>query len=164
MSNKQLLAPLLMLLIASVCALQAQAFTEQAEACGIHLSKHSNGAGVTDFDRDGDLDLYIVASDYYSASNDRTWNRLYRNNGDGTFVDVGEEAGVRSRASTHLGGMMGNKLGMAWGDYNNDGYDDLFLAHIGPDELYLNNGPGQDNRYSLGIGKFADKPFVFSLK
>ncbi len=122
--------------------LQAQLFPEKATAVGISPSHHSNGAAVADYDQDGDLDIYIVACDFYENGNTRTYNRLYRNNGDGTYLDVAEAAGVRTRMSPNRSGLMGDKQGASWGDYNNDGYPDLFLTCIGPNELYLNNGDG----------------------
>jgi len=62
-----------------------------------------------------------------------TTNRLYKNNRDGTFIDVTEKAGLH-----HVG--WGN--GVCVGDYNNDGYDDLFCTYFGQNRLYRNNGNG----------------------
>src|ERR1035441_8603754 len=61
------------------------------------------------------------------------WNRLYRNNGDGTFTDVTERAGVQG----HSYGM-----GVATGDYDNDGFPDLYVTNVGGSILYHNNGDG----------------------
>ena len=103
------------------------------------------GGGVAMFDYDGDgrLDLFFVngaaiqdpmpAVKSADKSDPRYWNRLYRNNGDGTFTDVTESAGVRG----HSYGM-----GVAIGDYDNDGRPDLYVTNVGENILYHNNGDG----------------------
>jgi hypothetical protein len=101
------------------------------------------GVAMLDFDGDGWLDLYFVngaaLSDPMPAgkpagkSDPRFWNRLYRNNRDGTFTDVTEKAGVRG----HSFGM-----GVAVGDYNNDGFPDIYVTNFGKNILYRNNGDG----------------------
>lgn len=103
------------------------------------------GGGVAMFDYDGDgrLDLFFVngaalrdpmpGQAIPEKSDRRYWNRLFRNNGDGTFTDVTEKAGVRG----HSYGM-----GVATGDYNNDGHQDLYVTNYGRNILYRNNGDG----------------------
>jgi enediyne biosynthesis protein E4 len=83
---------------------------------------------VSDFDRDGWQDFYVTNSAEGSQ------NHLYRNMGDGTFHDVGADMGVAdvNRAGT------GVSMGAAWGDYDNDGYEDLFLYKYGRPELFHN--------------------------
>src|SRR5207237_3993998 len=66
-------------------------------------------------------------------SDPRYWNRLYRNNGNGTFTDVTEKAGVQGR---------GYGMGVAVGDYDNDGHSDLYVTNFGKNILYHNNGDG----------------------
>jgi enediyne biosynthesis protein E4 len=90
------------------------------------------GSGVAwiDFDGDGYPDLYFVNGAPRSA------NRLYRNNGDGTFTDVTTKAGV---AATHTDA---HKTGVAVGDFDNDGHLDLYVTAFGPNILYRNNGDG----------------------
>ncbi|MEO6804006.1 MAG: CRTAC1 family protein [Granulicella sp.] len=95
----------------------------------------SMGASVSvvDFDRDGWPDLYVTDSAIGSK------NRLYRNMHDGTFKDVAEEMGV---ANVNQAGT-GVSMGAVWGDYDNDGYEDLFLIKWGRPELFHNeNGHG----------------------
>ena len=84
---------------------------------------------VADFDRDGLPDFYVT------NSADGSLNRLYRNQGDGTFKDVAGELGVAdvNRAGT------GVSMGAVWGDYDNDGYEDLFLYKYGRPELFHND-------------------------
>ncbi len=94
------------------------------------------GLGVIDFDRDGWPDLFCVngaplpgmiktGSDY--------WNRLYRNNRDGTFSDVTAKAGLAGE---------GFGMGVAVADYDNDGFEDIFVAGVHGNHLYRNNGKG----------------------
>jgi hypothetical protein len=84
---------------------------------------------VGDFDRDGWQDLYVTNSAEGSQ------NRLYRNQGDGTFSDVASALGVAdlNRAGT------GVSMGALWGDFDNDGYEDLFLYKYGRPELFRND-------------------------
>jgi hypothetical protein len=83
---------------------------------------------VSDFDRDGWQDLYVTSSALGST------NALYRNLGDGTFTDIAMVAGV---ADVNRPGT-GVSMGAIWGDYDNDGYEDLFLYKYGRPELYRN--------------------------
>jgi hypothetical protein len=91
------------------------------------------GCAFLDYDNDGWMDIYLVNSgrcDFYEP-NPPLLNALYRNNRDGTFTDITEKAGVS-------GGGYG--MGAAVGDYDGDGYPDLFLSQYGRSILYHNNG------------------------
>jgi hypothetical protein len=92
----------------------------------------STGASVTvaDFDRDGWQDFYVT------NSREGSLNRLYRNRGDGTFVDVALALGV---ADVNRQGT-GVSMGSVWGDVDNDGFEDLFLYKYGRPELFRNDG------------------------
>jgi hypothetical protein len=95
-----------------------------------------SGCGWIDFDQDGLLDLYLVngaATNVYKPTHPLR-SALYRNNGDGTFTDVTEKAGVGAQ------GLFG--MGVAVGDFDNDGYPDLFVCGYGRCILYHNNGNG----------------------
>src|SRR6185503_13876984 len=91
----------------------------------------SMGAGVSivDFDRDGWSDIYVTNSGEGSK------NALFRNMGDGSFKDVAAEQGIAdvNQAAT------GVSMGAVWGDYDNDGYEDLFLYKWGKPELFHND-------------------------
>jgi hypothetical protein len=94
------------------------------------------GAAWLDYDNDGYLDLYLVngaATKAYVPSHP-LGSALYHNNGDGSFTDVTAQAGV---AATGLFGM-----GVAVGDYDNDGFPDLYVTGYGRSVLYRNNGDG----------------------
>ncbi len=91
----------------------------------------SMGAGVSivDFDNDGWNDFYLT------NSGEDSQNALYRNNGDGTFTDVAKDLGIAdvNRRDT------GVSMGAVWGDFDNDGFEDLLLYKWGKTELYKNN-------------------------
>jgi enediyne biosynthesis protein E4 len=101
-----------------------------------HLPETSGaGCAFLDFDNDGWMDIYLVnsgKSEFYNPPKPLR-NALYRNNRDGTFTDVTERAGV-------LGGGYG--MGVAVGDYNGDGFPDLYVTQFGRNILYRNNGDG----------------------
>ena len=94
------------------------------------------GLGVIDFDNDGWPDLYCVngaSLPSLQKTDPRFFNRLYRNNRDGTFTDVTQKAGVQGH---------GYEMGVAVGDYNNDGLEDLYIVGVHGNTLYRNNGDG----------------------
>jgi hypothetical protein len=95
----------------------------------------SGGVAMFDYDNDGDLDLFLVNSltvDLVKTKG-KTKSQLYRNDGGGKFTEVAEKAGVSD---------VGWGMGVAVGDYNNDGFDDLYVTCLGPDHLFKNNGYG----------------------
>ena len=96
----------------------------------------AGGVAVFDYDRDGKPDIFFTNGadiNTLKKSSPKYWNRLFHNNGDGTFTDVTEKAGL---AGT------GFDVGVAIGDYDNDGYDDIFVAGVYRNTLYHNNGDG----------------------
>ena len=102
---------------------------------GISINREEFGPGVcvADFDGDGWQDIYFVnGRDLYNRGI-LVRNALYHNNGDGTFTDVTDKAGVPGT---------GYGLGCVWGDYDNDGFPDLFVTQYGRNVLYHNNGNG----------------------
>ncbi len=103
-------------------------------------------ASWVDYDNDGRLDLF-VANNLGGLFERKTPNRLFHNNGDGTFTEVTEKAGLHTIWPT---------IGGAWGDYDNDGYMDLFLSNgLGRSQLYHNNGDGTFTDVSEAAGVTA---------
>jgi hypothetical protein len=95
------------------------------------------GVGIFDYNNDGLMDLFFVNGAHLpdmDKRDPRYWNRLYRNNGDGTFSDVTEKAGVQG---TYFG------MGVAAADYDNDGWVDLFVTGVNGCQLFHNNGDGK---------------------
>jgi len=141
-------------------------FTDVAREAGVVESRWSTSCAFADYDLDGDLDLYVV--NYIEFDIEKNpWcglkekgiqaycepnnfpgqpDTLYRNNGDGTFADVTREAGVYNPN--------GKGLGVDWGDYDNDGNPDIFVANdSNENNLYRNNGNGtfEDVAFMAGV-------------
>jgi hypothetical protein len=118
--------------------------------CGGEAKPHlleSGGTGLAlfDYDRDGDLDLYLVNGWRLDGSEvaERGRDLLYRNRGGGTFDDVTERAGL---------GSDGWGTGVAAGDFDGDGWTDLLVTQFGPDVLYRNRGDGTFEEVADGPG------------
>jgi hypothetical protein len=136
-------------------------FEEIAAKSGLHyITKNGNtenknqpqtmvaGVALFDYDGDGYLDVYLVGgADIPSLTKDSPayWNRLFHNNRDGTFTDVTEKAGLAGA---------GYGSGVAVGDYDNDGWPDLFLANVTGNQLFHNNHDGTftDVTTKAGVG------------
>ncbi|MBW4028642.1 MAG: CRTAC1 family protein [Acidobacteria bacterium] len=131
-------------------------FVDTTAASGVHfegVASHTSmkylmetmgsGVGAFDFDNDGLLDLFFVNGAPLSDPTPKgaipqkkspaDWNRLYHQKKDGTFEDVTEHAGLQG---------IGYGMGVAVGDYDNDGYEDLYVTAYGGNRLYHNNGNG----------------------
>ena len=131
-------------------------FVDVTSAVGIHFKQEASptskkylletmgsGVAVFDYDNDGRMDIFFAngariddptAKGTIPQKDDpKYWNRLYHQKPDGTFEDVTEKAGLAG---------IGYSTGVAVGDYDNDGYEDLFVAGYGRSTLYHNNGNG----------------------
>ncbi len=98
----------------------------------------AGGVAIFDYDNDGRMDIFLTNGASLPAlkkTGPEFYNCLLRNKGDGTFEDVTKKAGL-------LGADLDYNLGVAVGDYDNDGYEDLFIAGAGRNALYHNNGDG----------------------
>ncbi len=122
-------------------------FTDKARELGLDDSGHSTQASFFDFDRDGDLDMYLLNHnvvviqefEFAKAKKERhpyAGDKLFRND-NGHFVDISEQAGIK-------GNPLGFGLGVSVADINKDGWPDLYVSndYIEPDYLYINNGNG----------------------
>ena len=104
------------------------------------------GVALLDYNNDGLLDIFLVnggrisspmqTPENFERHDPRYWNRLYRQNKDGSFTDVTEQAGLANAGDGNYG------MGVTVGDYDNDGYPDLFVTSYGKNILYHNNGDG----------------------
>ena len=104
------------------------------------------GVALLDYDNDGRLDIFFVNGARIDdpmppgkepdKSDRRYWNRLYHQNADGTFADVTEKAGLTGMPQNRYG------MGVAVGDYDNDGFEDIYVTSYGANTLYHNNGDG----------------------
>lgn len=116
---------------------------------GAHYFLETLGAGAAwfDYDQDGDIDIYFVnGADLPGMKSDvPPTNALFRNNGDGTFTNVTDDAGV---------GDSGYGFSCAVGDYDNNGFPDLYITNFGANVLYQNNGSGtfSDVTAQAGVG------------
>ncbi len=127
---------------------QAQLFVKQ-NIRGIELLSGNMGVSTADYDRDGHLDLYVVSKDSYIEEAPETWSRLFRNNNDATFEEVTSISGLEGSYDydivvPDLQFFFTGELrhGASWGDFNNDGYPDLFLTNYKYNKLYQNNQDG----------------------
>src|SRR5215469_17904378 len=137
------------LIVAAAPALGPIVFEENAERAGIRFVADNSptpnknlpetmlaGVALFDYDNDGYLDVYFVnGASIPSLEKDspKYWNRLYHNNRDGTFTDVTAKAGVKGE---------GYGIGVAVGDFDNDGWPDIFVANVTRNQLFHNNHDG----------------------
>jgi len=134
-------------------------FTDITEASGINFKHESSatsnkylvetmggGVALLDYDNDGWLDIFLTngaqiddpmpADKLPDKSDPKFRNRLYHQNPDGTFADVTEKAGLTGMPENHY------DMGVAVGDYDNDGFEDIYITGFGGNTLYHNNGNG----------------------
>ena len=106
------------------------------------------GCAFIDYDNDGWMDVFILGGRRLESIPPGASNRLYRNNRDGTFTDVTKESGLTDA---------GWAVGVCVGDYNNDGFEDLFITYFGQNRLYRNNGNGTFTEVTKEAGLLQDR-------
>ena len=142
-------------------------FSDVTEEAGVPEPRWSTGCAFADYDQDGNLDLYVVNYIVFSLDEENPWcglkekgirayckpdnfiaqsDTLFRNNGDGTFTDVTKLTGIHNPN--------GKGLGVAWGDYNNDGNVDIYVANDSTENFFFQN---------LGNGKFTEIGFMIGV-
>lgn len=139
-------------------------FTERAAAYGVDDTGFSTMAAFLDYDRDGDLDLYVLtyANDTWDTNviypkvtdgTGKATDRLYRNNGNGSFTNVSKEAGIL---------VEGYGLGVAICDINQDSWPDIYVSndYIDDDFIYINNGNGT---FTESASKFLNHISHFAM-
>ncbi|MCS6862714.1 MAG: VCBS repeat-containing protein, partial [Abditibacteriales bacterium] len=139
-------------------------FVDVAEAVGLNFTHvygrrrpltivetMGSGGAFIDYDNDGWLDVFLVQSgEDFNAARQKSRSRLFHNRGDGTFEDVTEKAGIV---------LDGYGMGCCAGDYDNDGFTDLYVTNYGrPNALLRNNGDGtfRDVTHKAGVGGAPD--------
>ena len=134
------------------------AFTHQSSATSNKYLVETMGGGVAlvDYDNDGRLDIFFTNGAKIDdpmregrqpdKSEPKYWNRLLRQQPDGSFVDVTERAGVTGMPQNRYG------MGVAVGDFDNDGFEDLYVTGYGGNTLYRNNGNGTFTDVTAGAG------------
>ena len=165
-----------LLLVTSLCAtsllLQAQSqqtgFSDVTKQVGIDFEytfgdktydniMESSGAGISiiDYNQDGFYDIYLLNGTYLEGISDSDGrhnkgaiNKLYRNNGDGTFTDVSRQAKVDNKQWSMAAGVY---------DYDADGDQDIYLANYGPNVFYRNNGDGTFSEITHQLGLSGPK-------
>jgi hypothetical protein len=126
-------------------------FTDVTREAGLECWGPAFTATWVDYDGDGLLDLF-VANNLGGLFDRKTPNRLFHNNGDGTFSDVTREAGLETTWAT---------IGAAWGDFDNNGLPDLFLSGLGRAQLFRNQGDGTFRDISRETG--IQRPAIGSV-
>ncbi len=135
----------------------SQAFEHIESYVGFGDLKENNAVAIADFDNDGDLDIFVVAKAQDQADAGWSHSRLFSNNNDGTFSDVTEGSGLvnlfppaENIDITHP--LSGYKYGAFWGDYDNDGFPDLFMTGIYRIQLFHNEGNGKFKEVTTEAG------------
>ncbi|MGB2642606.1 MAG: CRTAC1 family protein [Candidatus Acidiferrum sp.] len=133
---------------------QAAGLREPTIYGGVNSKKYileSTGCGCAfiDYDNDGWMDIFLLCGTRLEGAPPEATNRLYKNNRDGTFTDVTEKAGLHA---------VGWACGVCIGDYNNDGFEDIFCTYFGQNVLYRNNGDGTFTNVTEDAGLLNAEP------
>ena len=160
MRRNQLLKTFLGSLFCIAFAVQtsAQVFQRADAVSGLGNLEQNSGVAVADFDGDNVMDIFVVAEAIDVNGIERTHSKLFKNNNDGSFTDVTVVAGLNNMLISDFSqdgvfySFDGFKQGAFWGDYNNDGFPDLFITNTFNVLLYQNNGDGTFSNITTSAG------------
>jgi enediyne biosynthesis protein E4 len=134
--------------VAAAAGLRASTIYGGIESKKYILESTGCGCAFLDFDNDGWMDIFLLCGLRLEGAPEGATNHLYKNNRDGTFTDVTDKAGLRA---------IGWASGVCVGDYNNDGFDDIFCTYFGQNILYRNNGDGTFSNVTKSAGLLSDQ-------
>jgi hypothetical protein len=135
--------------VASAAGLHAPVIYGGVESKKYILEATGCGCAFVDYDNDGWMDIFLLSGVRLDSTPAGATNRLYKNNRDGTFTDVTEKAGLRAA---------GWASAVCIGDYNNDGFEDIFCTYFGQNILYRNNGDGTFTDVTKAAGLWNSQP------
>jgi len=135
--------------VASAAGLHAPVIYGGVESKKYILEGTGCGCAFIDYDNDGWMDIFLLSGTRLEGDPPGATNRLYKNNRDGTFTDVTEKSGLKA---------VGWASGVCIGDYNNDGFEDIFCTYFGQNRLYRNNGDGTFTDTTKSAGLWNEQP------
>jgi hypothetical protein len=135
--------------VASAAGLHAPVIYGGVESKKYILEATGCGCAFIDYDNDGWMDIFLLSGTRLEGDPPGATNRLYKNNRDGTFTDVTEKSGLKA---------VGWASGVCIGDYNNDGFEDIFCTYFGQNRLYRNNGDGTFTDTTKSAGLWNEQP------
>lgn len=135
--------------VAASAGLHEQTIYGGLESKKYILESTGCGCAFIDYDNDGWMDIFLLCGTRLEGAPPEATNRLYKNNRDGTFTDVTVKAGLQA---------VGWACGVCVGDYNNDGFDDIFCTYFGQNILYRNNGDGTFTDATKDAGLLNEHP------
>ncbi len=135
--------------VASAAGLHAPVIYGGVESKKYILEATGCGCAFLDYDNDGWMDIFLLSGTRLEGAPVDASNRLYKNNRDGTFTDVTEKAGLRVADWASA---------VCIGDYNNDGFEDIFCTYYGQNVLYRNNGDGTFSDVTKAAGLLNEQP------
>ncbi len=134
--------------VAASAGLTAPTIYGAADSKKYILEATGCGCAFIDYDNDGWMDIFLLSGTRLEGAPPGTTNRMYKNNRDGTFTDVTERAGLTA---------VGWASAVCVGDYNNDGFEDLFCTYFGQNRLYRNNGDGTFTDVTKAAGLWTEQ-------
>ena len=135
--------------VASAAGLRAPVIYGGVDSKKYILESAGCGCAFIDYDNDDWMDIFLLSGTRLTGNPPDAGNRLYKNNRDGTFIDVTEKTGLKAT---------GWASSVCIGDYNNDGFEDIFCTYFGQNCLYRNNGDGTFTDMTKSAGLWNDEP------